>query len=163
MQRIVDRTAGALGDADPPHRNRYLGNAAAYDDRLAALDREFREGLAACRSDVLVTNHAAFGYLADRYGLLQEPITGLSPEAEPDPARLAEIEDLVRREHVTTIFTETLVSPRVADTIARETGVTTAVLDPLEGLTPDERATGDDYVSIMERNLRTLRTGLGCG
>jgi zinc transport system substrate-binding protein len=162
MRRIVDATAVALGRADPGHSSEYRSNAAAYDERLASLDREYREGLAQCRSTVLVTNHAAFGYMADRYGLRQEPITGISPEAEPDPARLAQIEDLVRRDHVTTIFTETLVSPRVADTIARETGATTAVLDPLEGLTPQERAAGDDYVSVMERNLAAIRKGLGC-
>jgi zinc transport system substrate-binding protein len=111
---------------------------------------------------VIVTTHAAFGYLAARYGLTQVPMTGLSPEGEPDPAHLAQIEDLIRRADVTTVFTEPLVPPDVADTIARETGAKVAVLDPIESLTPSEQQNGDDYFTVMRRNLATLRTALGC-
>jgi zinc transport system substrate-binding protein len=110
----------------------------------------------------MVTSHAAFGYLAARYGLIQQPIAGISPEAEPDPRRLAELADLVRREGVTTVFTETLVSPRVANTLAREAGVHTAVLNPVEGLSPEEVGRGENYVSVMDANLRTLRQALEC-
>jgi zinc transport system substrate-binding protein len=86
----------------------------------------------------------------------------LSPESEPDAGRLASIADLVTRTGTTTIFTEELVSPRVADALAREAGVTTAVLNPLEGLSASERRAGDDYVSVMRRNLATLASALGC-
>lgn len=159
---IVDRIAGVLTDADPAHAETYAANAATFEDELTALDGELRDGLASCESRLLVVSHAAFGYLADAYDLRQEPISGLSPEAEPDPARLAELMDLVRREGVTTVFTEELVSPDVAETLAQEAGVTTAVLNPLEGLTRSELDAGQDYGSVMRRNLETLRGALGC-
>jgi zinc transport system substrate-binding protein len=109
-----------------------------------------------------VTSHAAFGYLADRYRLDQVALTGLSPEAEPSPRDLEKLVNDVRRTGADVVFTETLVSPRLADTIAREAGATTAVLDPIEGLTRDEVDAGEDYVSRMRSNLATLRKALGC-
>lgn len=159
---VVRAIAQALARLDPAHRSAYLANAEAYVGQLRAIDEAYRTGLASCRSRLLVVSHAAFGYLADAYGLRQEAITGLSPEAEPDPARLAELRALVRAEGVTTIFTEELVSPAVARALAEEAGVRTAVLSPLEGLTPEELAAGEDYGSIMRRNLRTLEVALGC-
>jgi zinc transport system substrate-binding protein len=113
-------------------------------------------------SRLLVVSHAAFGYLADAYGLEQEAIAGISPETEPDPARLAELDALVRAAGVTTIFTETLASPDVARTLADEAGVATAVLNPLEGLTDEQLDAGEDYGSVMRANLQTLRGALGC-
>ena len=162
MERIVSETRAALARAAPSHRAEFARNAARLRARLSALDRAYRTGLSGCRRDVIVTSHAAFGYLGSRYGLRQEPISGISPEAEPDPRRLGEVEDLVRRDHITTIFTEELVSPRVAETIARETGVRTEVLSPLESLTPAEQQAGDDYLSVMRANLAKLRAALGC-
>src|SRR5207244_1693183 len=94
------------------------------------LDRAYRKGLAYCARREIVTSHAAFGYLAQRYGLVQVPITGLTPESEPTAKQLANVVKLVRRTHATTVFFETLVSPRLADTVAREVGARTAVLDP---------------------------------
>ena len=129
---------------------------------LVGLDAEFRSTLDGCERDVLVTNHAAFGYLASAYGLRQEAIAGLEPEGEPSAKRLAEVEELVEREGVTTILTEELVSPDVAETLAAETGVETAVLFTIEGLTDVEAAAGDDYLSLMRDNLETLRVALGC-
>jgi zinc transport system substrate-binding protein len=162
MQEIVDEVRDALTKADPAGSATFGGNASAYRQEVAALDARYRDGLAHCERKVIVTSHAAFGYLAARYGLTQEAIAGLSPEAEPDPRRLAELADLVRSEGVTTIFTEELVSPRVAEALAREAGVQTAVLNPLEGLTSEEAARGEDYVSVMDENLHTLRAALGC-
>jgi zinc transport system substrate-binding protein len=107
-------------------------------------------------------SHAAFGYLADAYDLDQEAISGVSPEAEPDPQRLAELRDVVSSEGVTTVFVESLVSPAVGETLAEEAGVTTAVLNPLEGLTPEQIEAGEDYLSVMRANLEALRDGLGC-
>ena len=129
---------------------------------LGALDREYRRGLANCRRREIVTSHAAFGYLADRYGLDQVALTGLSPEVEPSPRDLERLVDEVRRSGATTVFSETLVSSRLADTIAREAGAATTVLDPIEGLTKDEVTAGEDYVSRMRWNLATLRKALGC-
>lgn len=134
----------------------------AFDAQLTALDRDMRTTLSGCDRTTIVTSHAAFDHLARRYGLREEPITGLSPESEPDAGRMASIADLVTRTGTTTIFTEELVSPRVADALAREAGVTTAVLNPLEGLSASERRAGDDYVSVMRRNLATLASALGC-
>jgi zinc transport system substrate-binding protein len=161
-RRVVDRTERALARARPSDSATFEMGAGSFDRALARLDRDYRQGLTGCARNVIVTSHAAFGYLADRYGLVQEPISGLSPDAEPDPARLADLAALVRREGVTTIFTEELVSPKVAETLAREVGVATKVLNPLEGLTTEEAAAGEDYVSVMRANLKTLEQALGC-
>jgi zinc transport system substrate-binding protein len=159
---IVALIADRLVGLDPAGATTFRANAAAYEDELATLDAGFRDGLAACASRLLVVSHAAFGYLADAYDLTQVPIAGISPEAEPDPARLADLVALVEREHVTTIFTEELASPKVAQTLAQEAGVTTATLNPLEGLTQAQLDAGADYGSVMRRNLETLRGALGC-
>jgi zinc transport system substrate-binding protein len=163
MGRIVDAVARALAKAEPGRRDQLKAQARAFRDQLDALDAEYRAGLADCDRDLLVTAHEAFGWLARRYGLRQEGVAGVDPEAEPDPERIADLADLVRREGVTTIFTEELVSPDVADTLAREAGgVGTEVLSPLEGLTARQRARGDDYVSVMRDNLAKLRIALAC-
>ena len=130
--------------------------------RLEALDHDYRRGLADCARDDIVTSHDAFGYLAQRYGLRQIPITGLSPEAEPSPKDLSRVVDLVRSTHATTVFSETLVSPRIAEAVATETGARTAVLNPIEGLEPSGAANGEDYFSLMRSNLVALRAALGC-
>ena len=150
---IVERIGRALDDE---------AAAAELAGRLRALDREFRGGLAGCERNEIVTSHEAFAYLAERYGLEQVAITGLSPEAEPTPGELRDVVDLVRARGVTTIYFETLVSPRIAETVARETEATVAVLNPIEGLTEDEAARGADYFSLMGTNLAALRKGLGC-
>jgi zinc transport system substrate-binding protein len=151
--QVVERIGAQLGREAP---------ARQLASRLNELDEAYQTGLADCDHRELVTAHDAFGYLADRYGLEVVPITGLSPEAEPSPQDLEAIVDLVEASGVTTVFTETLLSPEVGETVAREAGATTAVLNPLEGLTEDEIAAGDDYFSVMEANLDALRTGLGC-
>jgi zinc transport system substrate-binding protein len=152
--RLVTRIGRELG---APARAR------AYVARLHALDREYRRGLASCKRRTIVTSHDAFGYLADRYRLRQLAIVGLSPEAEPSPRALERVVREVKHSGATTVFFETLVSPRLAQTVARETGARTAVLDPLEGLTDEERARGDDYLTVMRRNLAALRRALACG
>jgi zinc transport system substrate-binding protein len=162
MKRIAAQVAEALAGADPDGRATYLANAEAYGRELDALDAEMAQGLARCARRVIVTSHDAFGYLAQRYDLVQEPISGLSPEAEPDPRRMAQLADMVRSTGTTTIFYETLVSPRVAEALAREAGVQVAVLNPLEGLTDEEARAGKTYASIMRENLGTLRPALGC-
>jgi zinc transport system substrate-binding protein len=141
------------------------GDPAAADGLIAdlkTLDGEFRDGLAECERNVLVTSHAAFGYLADAYGLEQIALAGLSPEAEPSPRDLQRLVEGVKQAGATTVFFETLVSPAVAETVAREAGATTAVLNPLEGLTEEELERGADYFSVMRENLQALRQALGC-
>ncbi|UGQ09864.1 metal ABC transporter substrate-binding protein [Yinghuangia sp. ASG 101] len=148
-----------LAAADPGHAQDYRNRAADLKNRLDALDQEFRTGLTSCARKEIVTSHAAFGYLAERYGLHQIAVNGVNPGSEPSPARIAEIQQLVKEKGVTTIFFETLATPKIAETLARDTGVTTAVLDPLEGIKDESQA---DYFSVMHGNLDALRTALGC-
>jgi zinc transport system substrate-binding protein len=159
---LADRVGEALTEADPAGATGFGDRAAALRTDLEALDREFRDGLASCRSRVLITNHAAFGYLAAAYDLDQRAISGLSPEAEPDPGRIAELAAEAGRDGITTVFTEELVSAEVAETLASEAGLTTAVLSPLEGLSEERAAAGEDYLSVMRANLEVMRDGLGC-
>jgi zinc transport system substrate-binding protein len=130
--------------------------------QLQELDGEYRRGLAHCARREIVTSHEAFAYLGERYGLHQVAITGLTPEAEPSPRDLAHVVSIVRSTHATTIFFETLVSPRIAETVANETEAKTAVLNPIEGLTPDEAKAGANYFTVMRSNLAHLRAALGC-
>lgn len=142
-----------------------LGEPRSADElvaQLRRLDGEFRAGLADCERRELVTSHAAFGYLADAYGLEQVPLTGITPEAEPSAKAIEALVAEVKRSGATTVFFETLVSPKLAQTVAREAGAETAVLDPIEGLTKDEIANGADYFSVMRANLVALRKALGC-
>jgi zinc transport system substrate-binding protein len=150
---IVERIGAAL------HRK---PESARLGARLRTLDREYRRGLADCARREVVTSHEAFAYLAQRYRLRQIAITGLSPEAEPAPRDLQHVVGLVRETGATTVFFETLVSRRVADSVARETGARTAVLNPIEGLTPAQVGQGKDYFSLMRTNLANLRHALGC-
>ena len=162
MQHIVEDVKTALTKADPKGRAIYARNAAVFEQQLLALDQRYRAGLASCTIHVIVTSHEAFGYLAKRYGLQQQGVAGLSPDAEPDAQRIAQLTDLVKRDHIKVVFTETLVSPRIADTLAREAGVTTDVLDPLEGLTDSNIAHGANYITVMNTNLNKLSRALNC-
>lgn len=134
----------------------------AYIARLRTLDDAYRTGLAQCEQRDIVTSHDAFRYPAKRYNLTNYAIAGLSPEEDPSARDIAEVSRLVKEKGVTTIFFETLVSPKLAETIASEAGVGTAILNPIEGLTEEEVAAGKDYVKIMEENLKALRTALTC-
>ncbi|MEU8220098.1 metal ABC transporter substrate-binding protein [Micromonospora taraxaci] len=156
---IGDQLAQRLGTADPDHAADYTARAAALRADLTALDGEFKTGLATCQRREIVTSHAAFGYLADRYQLDQVGITGLSPDVEPSPQRLAHVIEEAKEHQATTIFFETLVSPKVAETIAGQVGAKTAVLDPIEGLAAGSNG---DYLSVMRTNLQTLQTALSC-
>jgi zinc transport system substrate-binding protein len=160
LAAVGDVLADRLAEIDPDGAETYQDNAAALREQLTSLDDEMTAGLASCEVTDLVTSHNAFGYLADRYGFTQVGISGLSPEDEPDPRGLADVSRLVRDRGVTTVYTEVLVDPAVAETVAEEAGATTAVLDPLEGLT--DASAGDDYVEVMRANLATLREGQSC-
>jgi zinc transport system substrate-binding protein len=163
MQVIVADVADGLARVDPEHAGTYATNAERYSAELATLDEEYRRGLADCDRREIVTAHDAFGRLADRYGIEQHAIAGIDPTEEPSADRIAELADLVERNGVTAIFTETLVSPRVAETLAREAGgVRTATLDPIEGFTDEDVDDGADYQSLMRDNLTALRAALGC-
>jgi zinc transport system substrate-binding protein len=160
LAAVADLVADRLAGVDAEGAATYRANAEKLRAELEALDGELRAGLATCTNKDLVTSHQAFGYLAQRYGLTQVGITGLSPDAEPQPADLARVTDFVRQHQVRTIYYETLVSPAIARTVAGETGARTAVLDPLEGLTED--SDGEDYLAVMRSNLAHLREGQPC-
>jgi zinc transport system substrate-binding protein len=158
----VQAIAAGLEQADPEGRATYAANAQAFLARLDALDQELAAGLRDCARREIVTSHAAFGYLARRYRLAQIPIMGLSPEAEPSPADLAAIAQTARRLKVTHVFFETLLSPRLAETLSREIGATALSLNPIEGVSPEQTAAGIGYTELMRANLANLRVALGC-
>ncbi|MEU4369164.1 metal ABC transporter substrate-binding protein [Micromonospora chersina] len=157
LATVGDRLAERLGKIAPDRAADFTARAAALRTELTGLDADYTRGLATCQRREIVTSHTAFGYLAEHYRLEQVGITGLSPDAEPSPQRLAEVAEEAREHGATTIFFETLVSPKVAETVAREVGAKTAVLDPIEGPPAD-----GDYLSAMRANLQTLRTALDC-
>jgi zinc transport system substrate-binding protein len=159
FEKIADALSAELQHIDPAHAADYQVNQAALDGRFKSLDADYRAGLAHCRRGDVVTGHAAFGYLAERYGLVQVPLAGLSPDDEPSAAHLAKIQHLIKTEGVTTVFFETLASPKTARTLAADTGTRAEVLDPIEGVKDPSR---QDYLSIMRDNLAALRTALGC-
>jgi zinc transport system substrate-binding protein len=156
---IAEGVAKSFEKADPDHADDYRKNAEALAKKLGGLDTAFKNGLAKTDTKVFFTNHAAFGYLAERYGLTQEAINGLDPESEPSPARIKELQQEAKADGVTTVFYETLVSDKTAKTLAKDAGLKTDVLDPLEGIT--DKSKGEDYVEVMESNLKALETALG--
>lgn len=156
---VGDAVAAALSEADPAHAAAYQANADDLRADLVALDRAYATGLSGCARSTVVVSHDAFGYLR-RYGLRFEAITGLSPDAEPTPANLARLQELVGEQGITTVFSERLASPRLAQSLADDLGVRTAVLDPLEGLS--DATAGEDYLTLMYANLTALQEANGC-
>lgn len=152
----------ALTAADPAGATDYAARADAVRAELAALDRDYAAGLADCRRRLVVTTHDYFVRPAARYGLATASLMGRDPEGEPDARRLADLADRMVADRVTTVFTEPLAPPDQARTLAREGGARVALLDPIEALTATQRRTGDDYPTVMRRNLRTLSRALGC-
>lgn len=148
--------------ADPASRVEYEANAVVLQERLAGLDREYRDGLAHCARRDFITSHAAFGYLAAAYGLRQIPITGISPEEEPSPRALASLVRFAKERKIKYIFFESLIAPKLSETIAREIGAATLMLDPIEGLATYDIARGEDYLTKMRANLVNLKLALEC-
>ncbi len=147
---------------DGTNSDYYQNNEKRLNAQFEQLDKEYREGLQNCKQKDIITSHAAFGYLAARYGLNQIPISGLTPDAEPSSQQLAEVAKFAKEHNVKYIFFESLVSPKLAQTIAQEVGAKTLVLDPIEGLTDDDIKQGKNYFTVMEENLKNLRIALEC-
>ncbi|MFD9409229.1 metal ABC transporter substrate-binding protein [Streptomyces sp. NPDC059989] len=156
---VAKGVGAALEKADPDHAADYKKNTDELVGQLTALDTEFKDGLKNPASKTFITTHSAFGYLAERYGLDQEGISGVDPESEPSPARVKEIQEIAKKENVTTVFFETLASDKTAKTLAADTGLKTDVLDPLEGIT--DKSQGADYFEVMRSNLKNLQKALG--
>lgn len=161
-QQMVDKIASGFTQADPDNASYYATNAQALKAKLSDLDTAYKQGLSTCKSKNIITSHAAFGYLASTYGLNQVPITGVSPDAEPSAQELAQVAKFARDNNVKYIFFESLVSPKLSETIATEVGAQTLVLNPLEGLTDEEIAADKDYFTEMQNNLANLKTALQC-
>ncbi|MEG0970535.1 MAG: zinc ABC transporter substrate-binding protein [Acidaminococcaceae bacterium] len=160
-EKQVEVIAQAFIAADPDNAASYKKNAQDYIVRLEMLNHKLQQVVKTATTKKFVTTHAAFGHLARNYGLVQIPIMGISPEAEPAPADLQRLVATIKDEQIKYVFFETLVSPKVAQTIATAAGIQTLVLDPVEGLSPDGRATNQDYISLMEQNIKNLALALG--
>ncbi|MEU9172719.1 metal ABC transporter substrate-binding protein [Streptomyces sp. NPDC048420] len=156
---VAEGVGKALEKADPDHAADYKANTAALVKKLGALNTKFETGLKNTDTKVFITTHAAFGYLAERYGLTEEAINGLDPESEPSADRVKDLEKMAKADGVTTVFYETLVSDKTAKTIASDAGLKTDVLDPIEGIT--EKSRGKDYFAVQEANLKALQAALG--
>ncbi|MFG3000163.1 metal ABC transporter substrate-binding protein [Streptomyces sp. NPDC048340] len=156
---IAKGVGAALEKADPDHAADYKKNTDDLVSKLGTLDTEFKSGLANTTSKTFITTHSAFGYLAERYGLDQEGISGVDPESEPSPARMKELQAVAKKDNVSTVFFETLASDKTAKTLAQDTGLKTDVLDPLEGIT--DKSQGADYFEVMRSNLKNLQKALG--
>lgn len=156
---VGDAIAAALSVIDPDHADDYLANAADLRADLDLLDKQYAAGLADCARDTIVVSHDAFGYLA-KYGVSVAPIAGLSPDAEPTPADLGRLQDLIDSKGITAVFGERLASPRLTESLARDLGIVTEVLDPIEGLT--DVTADENYLSLMRENLAALEMANSC-
>lgn len=160
LAKVADAFASTIERADPTHAADYRANNSALQHDLVVLDREYSTGLATCRSRTLVVSHDAWEYLARRYHLTVHPIAGISPDAEPSPKHMQQLADLIRTDKITTVFNERLASPKLADALAGDLHISTAVLDPIEGLTTaDPHAT---YLTLMRANLKAIQKADSC-
>lgn len=161
-QTIVKNIQAGLSAASPKDSEYFNSNAQKYLSKLKQLDDEYKSGLKVCKQRTIVTSHEAFSYLAKRYDINALSIAGISPEEEPSVKKLAELSDLVRSSGIKYVFFESLVSPKLAETVARESGAKTAVFDPIEGLSQEDISEGKDYISIQRDNLAALRIAMDC-
>lgn len=158
----VTKIADGFKEIDPQNINTYSANEQMLLKRLDALDADYKKGLTACQKHDIITSHAAFAYLADRYNLRQVAVAGLSPNAEPSAQQISDVASFAKKNNIKYIFFESLVSPKLSETIAKEVGAQTLVLNPLEGISEEEQKTGKDYFSVMEDNLHNLQIALDC-
>jgi len=159
---MVEKIEIGISEVDPNNSSFYKANAEALKEKLNVLDNEFKQGLLTCGSKNIITSHSAFAYLASSYGLNQVSVAGLSTEEEPSSKQLSEITKFAKTNNIKFIFFESLISPKLSETIAKEVGAQTLVLNPIEGLTEDEIKSGKDYFSEMRNNLTNLKIALEC-
>ncbi len=162
VKQQVDTIAAGLSKSDPAHQEAYMKNAAEFKQRLDALDQEFKAGLSNCKHDAIITSHLAFRYITSRYGYKQAAISGMAHEEEPSAETIAGLVEYAKEHNIKIIFFETLLSPRVSETIANEIGGQTLVLNPIEGLTKEEIAAGENWLTVQEQNLKNMRFALEC-
>jgi len=161
-EQMIDSIESGLSQVDPNNALYYESNAKNLKEKLNVLNEEFKQGLATCGNKNIVTSHSAFAYLAREYNFNQVSIAGLSPEEEPSSKQMADIAKFAKENNIKYIFFESLISPKLSETIAKEIGAQTLVLNPIEGLTEDEIKSGKDYFSEMRNNLANLKIALQC-
>ncbi len=161
-KKETEKIANVLEELDPENASYYHDNESKLETRLDQLDQTYKQGLTSCNQKDIITSHAAFGYLAKAYRLNQVPIAGISPDEEPSSQQLAEVADFAKQHNVKYIFFESLVSPKLSETIANEIGAKTLVLVPLEGISDGDMRNGKDYFTVMQQNLTNLQTALEC-
>lgn len=161
-EKMVDKITEGFEKADAVNKDYYIANAKSLKAKLSELDGLYKDGLKTCLQKNIITSHSAFGYLATTYGLKQVPITGLSPDAEPSLKELADVAKFAKANNIKYIFFESLVSPKLSQTLASEIGAQTLVLNPIEGLVPEEINEGKNYLTEMKSNLSNLETALQC-
>ena len=161
-QKMVVNIRDGFIAVDPDNTNDYMQNADRLIVKLISLDQKYQFPIFECKQKDIVSSHGAFAYLSKRYGFLNFSISGVNPDEEPSPQKLTELVDLIKEKGVKYILTETLVSPKFADTISKETGAKSITFNTVEGLTPDELSKGDDYFSIQETNINNLKLALEC-
>jgi zinc transport system substrate-binding protein len=162
LSAAIPAVRDALSKASPAHAKDFEANAAKLQQELSSLTDEMRQGLSQCNHRTIVVSHNAFRYMAQRFNFESVAIAGLSPDQEPSPSQMADIVDTIRNKGITHVFFETLASPKIAQTIADEAGVETLVLNPIEGITQEEERQGEDYLSLMRKNLQNLRIAMAC-
>jgi zinc transport system substrate-binding protein len=161
--KMVENIRDGLAKIDPAGKDVYENNAVSTIEHLKALDERFRKGLQTCEKKILVNGgHFAFDYMAKRYGFRYVSVYGLSPDAEPTAASLVKLTRLIRDNHLGYLFHEELINPRVAETLARETGTTLLKLHPAGNLSKEQFDRGETFITLMDRNLENLKTGLQC-
>ena len=160
---MAGNIAKTLSEIDPQHAEYYQNNLKAYQDKLAVLDNNYKNTLSVCKTKTIVYGgHYAFGYMGKRYGLAYESAYGISPDSEPSAQDLAGLIEQIKTDKITYVFFEELVSPKVAQMLAKETGAGLLLLNPAHNLTKDEFEKNESFISVMERNLSSLKTGLSC-
>jgi zinc transport system substrate-binding protein len=162
-QKIVDAVAAAFSEKDPIHAASYKNNAGIYRGQLNDLDQRYRQLLAKCRHrQILLSGHAAFAYLAKRYGLQQIALSGISPDAEPTPKKMAQVVEMAHQTGIKYIYSEELVNPKLAQSLSREAGVGILILNAGHNLTPQQVKEKVTFLALMEKNLESLEKGLEC-
>lgn len=161
-EKVVQTIADSFSKKDAANKEFYQANAAAYKEKLRALDAEFSKGLQNCSLRTIVTSHEAFAYMAKRYNFELQAIAGINAEEDPSAAQLAELAELVKQKGIGYVFFESTISPKLAETLANETGAKTAILEPIEGLSEDDQKAGKNYITLQQENLKALRLALAC-
>jgi zinc transport system substrate-binding protein len=161
-KKMVENIYSGFVRTDPENSDYFMKNRDLLLDKLTLLDTSYKQALGMCSTNKIITSHEAFGYMAADYGLEQVAISGLSSEEEPSAKQLADVTAFARENAISFIFFESLVSPKLSETIANEVGAKTMVLDPLEGISDADAANGRDYFSVMNENLNNLKTALVC-